>query len=481
MLDLFISYINFLILAIGYIIKRFTFFPPNPPDYRSIPTENENEEDIQFLIKHKNKEPQYIGIDFRRLDYKFIKVIDKDNNALPLLVFYPLIPFQICIIYSHGNSGDLGSCLLEYYDIALNTNCFVVSFEYPGYGECKNQPKLESQFFKNARMAYYFVKKYLGFRSSQIILYGFSLGTGIMFDLACKKEYRAAGLILQSPFLSIMRTLYNVKKTRYFDLFNNCDKAKNLCLKTLFIHGNKDNMVPYIHGRILSTLIPQKNLFFFLTVENAGHNNIFKINKELIYDTIRQFIQGCTGIIFDFRLINGREIETGEINSLDDNNSSQGKEKDNNAEKENSNKNIENDNTKTQKLNKSGEIISPSINLTVNNNESNIMLNNNNNTINNNELKINPAYYINNQTLLNKNDFSSLSKVNSRIFTKKGNDLNNFGDKNKNDSIKKISFKDNKGININNIEHNLYQKENGDNLKNNNYLTSSTFSNLKNI
>ena len=44
-------------------------------------------------------------------------------------------------------------------------------------------------------------------------LYGFSLGTGIMFELACKKEYPAAGLILQSPFLSIMRTLYNIKKT----------------------------------------------------------------------------------------------------------------------------------------------------------------------------------------------------------------------------------------------------------------------------
>ena len=151
-------------------------------------------------------------------------------------------------------------------------------------------------------MTYYFVKKILGFKANQIILYGFSLGTGIMFDLACKKEFHAAGLILQSPFLSIMRTLYNIKTTPYCDLFNSCDKAKNLCIKTFFIHGNKDEMVPYIHGRILAKLIPQKYFYDFLTVDNAGHNNIFKVNKDLIYTKIRQFIKDCTGKSSDFTI-----------------------------------------------------------------------------------------------------------------------------------------------------------------------------------
>ena len=489
MLDLFISYINFLILAVGYIVKRFTFFPPNPPDYRSVPTDNEDEEEIQFLIKRKKKDAQYIGIDFHRLDYRYLKVISKDNNVLPLLLFYPPSPFQICIIYSHGNSGDLGSCLLEYYDIALNTNCFVVSFEYPGYGECKNQPKRESQFFRNAKMAYYFVKKYLGFKSSQIILYGFSLGTGIMFDLACKKEYRAAGLILQSPFLSIMRTLYDIKKTRYFDLFNNCDKAKNLCLKTLFIHGDRDTMVPYVHGKILSTLIPKKYLYSFLTVPDAGHNNIFKIDKDNIYKTIREFIQDSTGMTLFFPLIKGNGKKKDKKHSSDDNNSnkSKEKEKENNIKKDYNNKDnndIEKDNTNNEKLNKSGYIISPSINIminnTLNNNDSNILLNNIN-TINNSELKnIYPTYYINNanQNLLN-NNYSSLSQVNSKIYTKKGNGLYNFENRNINDSKKKMAVKDNKGLNINNIADNLDGNENADNT-NNNYLTSSTLNNLNN-
>ena len=187
MIDLLISYFNFLILSIGYIVKRFTFFPPDPPHYKSVPTSREDEEDIIFLIQNKkNKLAKYIGIDFNNLDYKYIKLFDKNNQSLPLLLFYPPSHIQVCIIYSHGNSGDLGSCLLEYYDIALNTNCIVVSFEYPGYGECKNQRLVESQFNKNLKITYYFVKKILGFKSEQIILYGFSLGTGIMFEFACK-------------------------------------------------------------------------------------------------------------------------------------------------------------------------------------------------------------------------------------------------------------------------------------------------------
>ncbi len=301
MLDLLISYVNFLILSISYIVKRFTFFPPSPAHYKSIQTEDENEEDILFLLpQNKKKKMKYIGIEFRLLDYRFIKIIYEKNNYLPLLLFHPPSHLPICIIYSHGNSGDLGSCLLEYYDIALHTNCLVVSFEYPGYGECKDQPMKESEFYKNLEMTYYFVRKVLGFKTNQIILYGFSLGTGIMFEIACKKEYPAAGLILQSPFLSIVRTLYDVNVTSYYDLFNNCDKAKYLKIKTLFIHGNRDKMVPYIHGRILSKLIPQQYFYDFLTVDKADHNNIFKGNKDLIYNKIRQFIKDCTGKYSDF-------------------------------------------------------------------------------------------------------------------------------------------------------------------------------------
>ena len=318
MLDLLITYVNFLILSIGYIVKRFTFFPPKPPRYISVKTDKEDEDAILFLINSKAKKQKYLEIKFKLLEYRFIKIINKDD-VLPLLLFIPPAHIPVCIIYSHGNSGDLGACILEFYDIAINTNCLVISFEYPGFGDCLDQPIKESLFYRNMKIAYYFVRKILNFKPEQIILYGFSIGTGIVFDFACKKEFPTAGMIVQSPILSIIRTLYNVNTTMYFDLFNNCDKAKKLCTKTFFIHGNRDTVVPYIHGRILSKLIPQQYFYKFLTVQNANHNNLFKFRKEEIFKQIREFIKECTGQFTDFSKLNYNENSSSNT-TIDNNN-----------------------------------------------------------------------------------------------------------------------------------------------------------------
>ena len=339
MLDLLITYINFLILSISYIVKSFTFFPPKPPKYITVKTDKEDEDAILFLINTKKNQGKYIEIKFKLLEYRFIKIINKYDEVLPLLLFIPPSHIPVCIIYSHGNSGDLGACILEFYDIAINTNCLVVSFEYPGFGDCMNQPLKESLFYRNIKIAYHFVRKILEYKPEQIILYGFSIGTGITFDFACHKEYPTAGMILQSPVLSVIRTLYNINATFYFDLFNNCDKAKNLKTKTFFIHGNNDTVVPYIHGRILAKLIPQEYLYGFYTVENANHNNLFKNKKDLIFKKIREFIKDCTGQFTDFSklIIEENSSSNTTIDNNNINNSENSNNKKNNKDLDESN------------------------------------------------------------------------------------------------------------------------------------------------
>jgi hypothetical protein len=83
MLDLLISYINFLILSIGYIVKRFAFFPPKPPRYITVKTDKEDEDAILFLIKDKEKKKHYVEIKFKLIEYRFIKMINKFNEELP--------------------------------------------------------------------------------------------------------------------------------------------------------------------------------------------------------------------------------------------------------------------------------------------------------------------------------------------------------------------------------------------------------------
>ena len=294
MLDLFISYINFVIIVINYIIKFLTFQPPTPPGY--IIEKTRNKKEIFFIIEN-DKQISYERKIFKDIDIDYVYLNNNKVFKSEFLLLKPKNHYPICIIYCHGNCGDLGYGLYDCYQIAKYTNCLILCFEYPGYGTFKKTKITENKLYTSIQKAYLYAKNNLNYSEKNIILYGFSLGTGIALDLACKSNFPVGGLILQSPYLSIMRIIYNIKNTFFFDIFKNCDKVKNIKTKTLFIHGTEDNVIPYIHGRILAKLVPDKFLYQFITINDGGHNNLFIDNKdkEIIFEKIKEFIAYCSG------------------------------------------------------------------------------------------------------------------------------------------------------------------------------------------
>jgi esterase/lipase len=84
-------------------------------------------------------------------------------------------------------------------------------YEYPGYGLCRNKKLTEEAIYHNIRKVYTYARNELNFHSEEIIVYGHSLGTGPSVDLAIDENYPVSAVILQAPFLSILRTVANVK------------------------------------------------------------------------------------------------------------------------------------------------------------------------------------------------------------------------------------------------------------------------------
>ena len=250
-------------------------------------TNNNNKKNIKMKMEYKPATNKYSDFELLFLENSDTKI------KIPAFIFKPkdFYQFNCIIIYCHGNSGDIGTSFMECQILARNLRCEVLSFEYPGYGLSDDlNNRNEKMSYVYIREVYRFIRQNMGYEPQNIIIYGFSLGTGIAFDLACDKNYPNGGVILQSPFLSITRIFYNFKKTYYFDIFNSCDKAK-FCESTIYIiHGNKDKIVPYIHGRILAKLIPQKYLYGFYTVPDADHNDLIKFAKEHLYINIGNFI-----------------------------------------------------------------------------------------------------------------------------------------------------------------------------------------------
>lgn len=315
MLDLIITYINLIILSFKYIVKRLLFQPPRPKTYKIIENSNNKKNHYEIFVKIKNYKNYHKIKKKVQLDIEFKKIPDKNNNSIPIFIFKPTLSFHhACIIYCHGNCCDIGSTFHECCDLAKLTKCIIISFDYPGYGIYENIYPTEKNLYETSQIIFEYAKEKLNFEEQNIIVYGFSLGTGVAFDLACNNNYNFGGLILQSPFLSIFRTIYNTKKTKYFDLFNNCDKAKLLKTKTLFIHGNNDDIVPYIHGRILSKLIPKKYLYSFHTIDGAGHNDIFTSkNLILLSEIINEFIEQCCNSI---KSKESKTVKIKEINKI---------------------------------------------------------------------------------------------------------------------------------------------------------------------
>ena len=248
---------------------------------------NNNKKNIKTKLEYKPATNKYSDFELLFLENSDTKI------RIPAFIFKPkdFYQFNCIIIYCHGNSGDIGTSFIECQILSRNLRCEVLSFEYPGYGLSNDlNNRNEKMSYVYIREVYRYIRDIMGYPPQNIIIYGFSLGTGIAFDLACDKNYPNGGVILQSPFLSITRIFYNFKKTYYFDIFNSCDKAK-FCESTIYIiHGNKDKIVPYIHGRILAKLIPQKYLYGFYTVPDADHNDLIKFAKENLYINIGNFI-----------------------------------------------------------------------------------------------------------------------------------------------------------------------------------------------
>jgi len=470
MLDLIITYFNFFILAIKFIVKTITFRPPNPKGYRIIISENgqdnvqkEEKLEILFLVRKpinekeklnkkkdvndNKKETEYKLAPNNISNYQLIYIPDNENKTLiPAFLFKPkeinfYIDYSIndyLIIYCHGNSGDIGTSFIECQLLCRNLSCDVLCFEYPGYGLSKDINNInEKRSYINIRKAYEYAKNNLGKKPENIIIYGFSLGTGIAFDLACDRNYPTGGIILQSPFLSIIRTIYNFKKTYYFDIFNNCDKAKMCNSKIFFIHGNKDTIVPYVHGRILSKLIPKQFLYDFYTVDGANHNDILKFAKTDLYYNISRFIKSLIDENSDLELssinseydygVRKKITEKNKINNINDNtddNNTNSDDKFNIKEKEknylfsNKKNNLTNNNENSKDTMGTGTKNEKSCNVTRNNEESGIE---EPKIIDPKNIKITIDYYNMNYK---KNDLNAINSNNELNIINNNNNIN---------------------------------------------------------
>jgi len=141
--------------------------------------------------------------------------------------------------------------------------------------------------YANGEAAYDFLINYEKLEPKNIIPFGRSLGSGPAVELAYRKP--VGGLILQSPLLSAFRVVTGPTPFSLpYDIFCNVDKIQNIKCPVLIVHGQKDAVVPFEHGKRLYEMVKTRK--DYLWIDNAGHNDIEYGWRKSFLQSITKFL-----------------------------------------------------------------------------------------------------------------------------------------------------------------------------------------------
>ena len=195
------------------------------------------------------------------------------------------------LLWFHGNAGNISHRLdnLRLIHDHLGTNVFL--FDYRQYGRSDGVAS-EEGLYADARGALAYLHGRSDIRPERIIYFGRSLGSAVALDLATTAA--PCGLILESPFLSVREMARTILPGPLANIvptgFDNRSKIAQIRCPLLFIHGDRDEIVPYAQGRqLFETASPPKA---FYTIRGAGHNDTYVVGGQAYFQRLRQFIDG---------------------------------------------------------------------------------------------------------------------------------------------------------------------------------------------
>jgi pimeloyl-ACP methyl ester carboxylesterase len=177
------------------------------------------------------------------------------------------------VMFLHGQGGNISNVAVIGERLAA-AGFNVLLFDYRGYGKSEGEISGERDMYADADAAYDYLVNARGIAQDRLFLYGHSLGTAAVVDLASRRK--CAGIILESGLSSasdiasfrlpwLPAFLHGLARNR----FDSASKLASVLCPVLVAHGEPDNVVPTEEGRALYAAArePKK----LVIVPGAGH------------------------------------------------------------------------------------------------------------------------------------------------------------------------------------------------------------------
>src|SRR6266478_2531849 len=201
----------------------------------------------------------------------------------------PAKPGHPVILYFHGNGDFLAGFFGRFRDIIAD-GTGVVALSYRGYAGSSGQPS-ERGLLLDAAAAYAFTSA--RYSADRIVVWGFSLGTGVAVALAA--EQPVGKLILEAPYTSIA----DVAASAFWfvpvrlvmrDQFRSDGRIARVRAPLLVMHGERDATIPISFGERLFALAHEPKRF--VRFPSGEHNNLDDFGA---IETARHFINAANG------------------------------------------------------------------------------------------------------------------------------------------------------------------------------------------
>jgi fermentation-respiration switch protein FrsA (DUF1100 family) len=201
----------------------------------------------------------------------------------------PAKPGHAVVLYFPGNGDFLAGSVSRFRDITSD-GTGLVALSYRGYAGSSGSPS-EQGLLQDAAAAYAFTSA--RYSADRIVLWGFSLGTGVAVALAA--EQPVGKLILEAPYTSMADVAalhFRMVPVRWLlrDQFHSDERIARVTAPLLIMQGERDLTIPIKFGERLFALGHEPKQF--VRFPEGGHDNLGDYGAM---ETARQFIGGPNG------------------------------------------------------------------------------------------------------------------------------------------------------------------------------------------
>ena len=211
-------------------------------------------------------------------------ILTTSDGEKTIIWHVPAKPGHAVVIYFPGNGDFLGGTVNRFRDITAH-GTGLVALSYRGYAGSSGYPS-EQGLLRDADAAYVFASA--RYSLDRIVLWGFSLGTGVA--VATATEHPVAKLILEAPYTSIVdiaASHFPFVPVRWLlrDPFRSDQRMTQVTAPLLIMHGERDDTIPIGFGERLFALArgPKQ----FVRFPEGGHDDLGNYGA---IETARRFI-----------------------------------------------------------------------------------------------------------------------------------------------------------------------------------------------